>query len=159
MELWRPPIDGPHLLEWWRPLLLASRAARQAQIPWPIHPDEFVLSGRVDRSSRPPIWIYRHPEAGGELYLDPSGQAYKFTPTPKARSLGRFNPVPIRTAVWQARLPDAVEPVWYRDPSPAHSRCDDATHDVEPGQESTDAPTPRVHGHLRVYDGGRSLAG
>src|SRR3546814_7445157 len=43
MDLWYPPNDQPHLLEWWRPLLLASRAARVERFPWPLHIDEVQL--------------------------------------------------------------------------------------------------------------------
>src|SRR3546814_3293393 len=49
MDLWYPPNDQPHLLEWWRPLLLASRAARVERFPWPLHIDEVQLVGRVER--------------------------------------------------------------------------------------------------------------
>src|SRR3546814_5112104 len=68
MDLWYPPDDQPHLLEWWRPLLLASRAARVERFPWPLHIDEVQLVGRVDRGSRGAIWVYRHSESRGEIY-------------------------------------------------------------------------------------------
>src|SRR3546814_8859291 len=51
MDRWYPPNDQPHLLEWWRPLLLASRAARVERLPWPLHIDEVQLVGRVDRGA------------------------------------------------------------------------------------------------------------
>ncbi len=157
MELWRPPNDSPHLLEWFRPLMLASRAAREAQIPWPIHPDDFVLSGRVDRSGRPPIWIYGHPEAGGELYLDPSGQPYKFTPTPNARSLGRFTECDIRTRSGRRVCPTPSSRSGTASPVPRT-----AAGTIRRRQRTTSLwmqPAGRVHGHLRVYDGGGSMAG
>jgi hypothetical protein len=163
MELWYPPKDRPHLFEWWRPLVLASRAARLERVPWLVHVDDFALVGRVDRGSRPAIWVYRHAEARGELYLDATGQPYKFTSTPNARSLGRFSTCDIRTAVWQARLPTAVEPVWFDEPrdagvewggrSPHPSRHEPI--DARDPQE----PAGRQRGHLTVYDGGRPLAG
>jgi len=61
------------------------------------------LTGRVDRSGRPAIGVYKHAESRGELYLDGTGQAYKFTKTPNARSLGRF------TASERSRSTPAVE--------------------------------------------------
>ena len=113
MDLWYPPHDQPHLLEWWRPLILASRAARVDRVPWLLHLDEIQLVGRIDRSGRPPIWVYKHAESRGELYLDPTGQAYRFTRTPNARSYGRFTACDLRTAIFRAGLPTVVEPVWF----------------------------------------------
>lgn len=157
MDLWYPPKDRPHLFEWWRPLILASRAARLEQFPWPVNIDEMVLVGRIDRSSRPSIWVYRHPEALGELYVDRTGQAYKFTRTPRARSYGRFTPCGIRTALWRSGLPDVVEPIWYRDPPPPVDWQADAPSD---GVDGGDVPAaPRRRGHLTVHDGGSPLAG
>lgn len=162
MDLWRPPTDQPHLLEWWRPLFLASRAARDARIAWPVHPDEMVLVGRVDRSSRPAVWVYRHPAARGELYLDGTGQPYKFTRTPNAKSYGRFSPVDIHTAVWRAGLPEVVEPIWYDDPWPSQAGRHDEPYRAEEAVAPPPVPAasePRRRGHLTVHEGGRSLAG
>jgi hypothetical protein len=120
------------------------------------------LVGRIDRSSRPAIWVYRHPASRGELYVDATGQAYKFTKTPKGRSLGRFSPCEISTALWGAGLPTVVEPIWYDEPPARHPGW---TADVrpEPEAESSESPPtepqPRRRGHLMVYDGGRSMAG
>ena len=118
MDLWYPPDDEAPLLEWWTPLLLAASAARRERVPWPIHFDDFVLQGRVDRDGRPAIWVYHHRDSGQELYLDDTGQAYKFTRTPNGRSYGRFTASDIRSAVHRAGLPRYVEPVWYEDPDP-----------------------------------------
>ena len=172
MDLWHPPTDQPHLLEWWRPLLLASRALRLERCPWPIHLDEMTLQGRVERGSRPAIWIYKHVESRGELYLDATGQAYKFTTTPNARSLGRFTPCRVRTAIWRAGLPSFVEPVWYDEPRLGRGdwRMDedpDPEPDAEPDSEPHDVPlvsepprsVRRSRGHLTLIDGGRPLAG
>ncbi len=165
MDLWYPPKDRPHLFEWWRPLVLASRAARLEQFPWPIHLDEMILVGRIDRSSRPAIWVYRHPEARGELYVDGSGQAYKFTRTPNAKSYGRFTPCEIRQALWRAGLPDVVQPIWFEQPPPPLDEGWRAGVDDDGGAAAADvnhedAPSaPRQRGHLTVHDGGRPLAG
>ena len=162
MDLWHPPPDQPHLLDWWRPLLLASRAARVDRCPWPIHLEEFVLKGRVDRGSRPAVWVYEHTESRDELYLDSSGQAYKFTKTPKAKALGRFSPCSIRTAIHRAELPSFVEPVWYEEPQRGDEdwRLDtDPDGEDEPTDVDRSPRAPRSRGHLTVIDGGRPLAG
>ena len=116
MDLWYPPDDEAPLLEWWTPLLLAASAARRERIPWPIHLDDFMLMGRVDRGSRPAVWIYKHRDSRRELNLDSTGQAYKFTRTPNAASYGRFTACDIRQAIFLADLPTFVEPVWYDEP-------------------------------------------
>jgi hypothetical protein len=159
MELWYPPTDQPHLLEWWRPLILASRNARLERFPWPIHVDEMVLVGRVDRPARPAIWVYRHGEGRGELYLDSTGQAYRYTRTPNARSHGRFTACEIRAALWRAGFPAVVAPIWFDDPGPRRSAwaAADEPEELEPAELS--APAPRRHGHLTVHEGGGQLAG
>jgi hypothetical protein len=116
MELWSPPHDAPHLLEWWRPLMLVARRARAERFPWPVHLDEFRLAGRVKRRGRPDIWIYDHHENGGSVCVDAAGQTYKFMATPRAKGPGQFRQCPVRTALWRARLPDVVEPVSYDPP-------------------------------------------
>jgi hypothetical protein len=116
MDLWYPPDDQAPLLEWWLPLLLASAAARRDHVPWPIHVDEFRLRGRIDRRDRPPVWVYHHKDSDQELYLDATGQAYKFVRTPNGRSPGRFTKLDIRSAVFAAGLPRHVDPVWYEEP-------------------------------------------
>lgn len=154
MDLWHPPSDQPHLLEWWRPLLQASRRARMDRCPWPIHVDEMVLKGRIDRGPRPAIWVYKHVESGGELYADSTGQPYTFTKTPRGKSLGRFTACDIRTAVFRAGLPAFVQPVRYDEmPRAGDDDWDDSEPEVD---ERSDPPRePRRRGHLTVIDGGR----
>jgi hypothetical protein len=160
MELWYPPKDRPHLLEWWRPLILASAAARRARFPWPLHVDEMVLVGRIDRSGRPSIWVYRHPASRGEVYVDATGLPYRFTKTPKGKALGRFTQCEISTALWRAGLPTVVEPIWYDEPPVRPTGWDDdATAAGDEGDPEAQPPAPRRRGHLTVYDGGRPLAG
>jgi hypothetical protein len=171
MDLWYPPDDQPQLHEWWVPLLNASRAARLDRCPWPIHIDEVMLMGRVDRPSRPAIWIYKHIDSRRELYLDATGQAYKFTRTPKGRSLGRFTPCDIRTAVWRADLPAFVEPVWFDEPRLGRGAWVDGEQGevdaaggrhIDPPEHARPAhrpPTPRARRHLTLVVGGRPLAG
>ncbi|CAN5868879.1 hypothetical protein BH24ACT3_BH24ACT3_08310 [soil metagenome] len=157
MNLWYPPKDRPHLFDWWRPIILASRAARLARLPWPIPVDELILVGRVDRRSRSAIWVYRHPESGGELYVDPTGQTHRFTRTPNATGFGRFSACDVRTAIWRAGLHDVVEPVAHREPHPRNADRGTANTDLVEAVQS--APKPRRRGHLTVHDGGSSLAG
>ncbi len=161
MDLWYPPHDQPHLLEWWRPLIQASRAVRAQRIPWLLHVDEFTLVGRVDRRDRPPIWVYRHAESGRELYLDPTGTPHTFTRTPKAKAYGRFNRVDIRTAIWRAGLPSVIEPLFHDEPPAPRQGWDaEALDPIEPAPDpAASHPAARRRGHLTVLPGGRSLAG
>lgn len=149
MDLWYPPKDRPHLLDWWRPLILASRAARLERCPWPIHVDELVLRGRVSRKGRPDIWVYSHPGSGGELYLDHTGQTYTFTRTPRAKGYGRFQPCEIHVAIWRARLPDVVAPVAYENPPADHRLWLSGTAPAgwadAPVAGGDDLPAPRDH--------------
>jgi hypothetical protein len=116
MDLWSPPHDAPHLLEWWRPLMLVSRRARLERFPWPVHLDDFRLAGRVRRQGRPDVWIYDHHENRGSVCVDATGQTYRFFATPRAKGVGQFRPCELRSALWRARLPDVVEPVTYGRP-------------------------------------------
>lgn len=159
MDLWYPPPHEPHLFEWWAPLLTASRQARRVRCAWPIHLDEFQLMGRVDRPSRPAIWIYKHVESRRELHLDAEGRPYTFTPTPNAKGSGRFNRCDIRTAIWRADLPAFVQPVFYDEPP---QRADEASwdrHDERPAANAPRDSPPRRRGHLTLIEGGSSLAG
>ena len=119
MDLWYPPDGQPQLLEWWQPALIASSTLRQRRYGWLIHIDELMLMGRIDRSGRPSIWVYKHKESRREIYLDATGAAYKYTLTPNARSHGRFSPCPLEVAVWRADLPAFVTPTFYEQPPPA----------------------------------------
>lgn len=162
MDLWSPPHDAPHLLEWWRPLILVSKRARLERFPWPVHLDEFRLAGRVNRQGRPDIWIYDHHQNGGSVCVDATGQTYKFIATPNGKGVGQFRPCPVRTALWRARLPDVVAPIWFEEP-PRHPQWDDwaateAGDDAGPGgdigpdgpREPDDTPEPAAQGRTRV---------
>ena len=118
MRSWQPAPDQPQLMAWWRPLLAASRRAREEKVFWPIHVDEFELGGRVDRDSRPSVWVFVHERSGGEVLADDTGRTYEFIRYRSGRQLGRFKEIAVRHAVWRARLPDVVEPIWYEEPSP-----------------------------------------
>jgi hypothetical protein len=149
MQIWTPPHDAPHLLEWWRPLILVAQAVRAERIGWPVHLDEFRLVGRVVRSGRPDVWIYEHHQSGGPIYTDSAGKTYKFIPTPHGRGAGRFKLCNVRTAVGYAGLPDVVEPVWYEPPREGweeHWRLQDEA-------AAANEPTGRQRGHLMIIDG------
>lgn len=167
MELWSPPHDAPHLFEWWRPLLLASQRARSRRLPWPIHLDEFRLSGRVLRSGRPDVWLYEHHANGGTLCIDSMGATYRFVATPGGKGVGQFRGCELRTAVYCAGLPEVVEPVWYeRQRSawgedgpwrrPDDDRGRDGDSDRHELREVSGGAAPVVHRrHLTLIEGGR----
>ena len=140
MELWQPSPDEPELFDWWRPLLVVGRRAREARIYWPIHIDEFEFKGRVDRGSRPAVWVYEHRKTGREMLVDWHGQTYEFIRYRRGRQLGRFNEIGIRSAVWRARLPDVVEPVSY----------DDEPTEAEPAVLPCAPPASVRRGHLTL---------
>jgi hypothetical protein len=142
MQLWSPPHDAPHLLEWWRPLVLASQRARYERFPWPVHIDEFRLSGRVVRQGRPDVWIYEHHANGGSLCVDAAGQAYRFVATPGGKGVGQFRQCPLRAALWRAGLPEVVEPVRYEEPCLGDDVGDAAD---EPDGGGSRAPAGRRH--------------
>lgn len=158
MDLWHPPTDEPHLLEWWYPLITASRTLREARYPWLIHVDQMMLMGRVDRAGRPAVWVYKHTESRGELYLDATGQAYTFTRTPNGRSVGRFTRCDLTAALWRADLPRFVDPVFYEEPMRQAPTTWGADEDLDDAPADAPAPAPREprrRGHLTVIDGGR----
>ncbi|HEY3095226.1 MAG TPA: hypothetical protein VGK05_00150 [Acidimicrobiia bacterium] len=118
MDFWQPARGEPELMEWWRPLVAASHRARVERVFWPIYIEEFALGGRVDRGSRPSVWVYVHLRTKGEVLADGEGRTYEFVPYRAGPALGRFKEIEVRHAVWRARLPDFVEPIWYEEPSP-----------------------------------------
>jgi hypothetical protein len=143
MELWSPPRDAPHLFEWWRPLVQASRRARVERLPSPVHVDEFRLAGRVVRRDRPDVWIYEHHANGGALCVDGSGGAYRFVAIPGAArgpgdgpaaggSIGQFRRCTLAEALRRAGLPGVVGRVTYTPPP-----------DGAPGAGPEPQPAPR----------------
>ena len=79
-----------------------------AGAPWLIHLDEWDLWGRVIRPRLPDVWVYRHHVSGGEIFVDDTGQAYRFIPN-RTGNLGRFKEIPIRQAIWRSGLPEAPD--------------------------------------------------
>lgn len=113
MQQWRPDPDAPQLLDWWVPLVRASRHAIDAEVPWLILIDEWELGGRVERQGRPDVWLYVHRRSGGELRVDDNGQPYRFIPNSSGPSPGRLRTMDIRHALCLAGLPNVSEPVWF----------------------------------------------
>jgi hypothetical protein len=132
MRWWEPSPDEAELFDWWRPLLAASRHARDEKVYWPIHVDEFAFTGRVERRPRPAIWVYEHRRSGRELLVDAEGRTYKFVVYRSGRRLGRFAEIDVRAAIWRACLPDVVEPIWYDEPRPAPVPLSDGTWTTSP---------------------------
>jgi hypothetical protein len=144
MRWWEPTPGEPELFEWWRPLLQASHDARVEQVPWPIHVDEFRLCGNVERGARQPvIWVYEHRVNRGEILADWGGQTYEFIRYRSGPQLGRFKRISVRDAVWRARLPDVVKPIWYDEPSPRPVR------DAASERWQADEPHPPSAGDVR----------
>jgi hypothetical protein len=116
MRWWTPAPGEPELMAWWRPLLKAARTARENEVPWPIHIDEFAFCERVKRDRHPDVWVYRHNGSGGILFADDDGRTYKFIEYLSGPSRGRFAEIDVRQAIWRAGLPNVVKPVWYERP-------------------------------------------
>jgi hypothetical protein len=115
-----PPPDQPELFDWWRPLLAVSRRLRLERVPWPIHVDEFRFCGRFERRPRPAVWAYEHRATKGVILADWSGQTYRFIEHRRGRQAGRFTKCDVRVAIWRARVPDVVEPIWYAEEVPPY---------------------------------------
>lgn len=152
MELWSPPHDAPHLLEWWRPLMLVARRARSERFPWPVHLDEFRLAGRVKRQGRPEVWIYEHHANGGSVCADHTGQTYKFMATPGGKGPGQFRQCPVGTALWRARLPDVVTPVSYKVPDTLDAVLDAARAGDDDGGSVADDTGAADDGEAEWHD-------
>jgi hypothetical protein len=54
--------------------------------------------------------VYRHHQSGGDIFADPTGQTYRYRPTPKATGPGRFDRCDVRASVYLAGLPQVVQP-------------------------------------------------
>ena len=125
IELWRPARCEPPLVSWYRSLAKFSRTVRREQIPWLVHMEDFEVVGRIEAQGRSvAVWMYRHLETHGELFLDDDGQPYLLRPDSRRRVGFRLVPTEARTAVWRADLPtyaarsDSRPPDddWYGDP-------------------------------------------
>ena len=154
MELWSPPRDVPHLFEWWRPLVMASRRARAERLPWPIHVDEYRLSGRVVRRGRPDVWIYEHHANGGAVCVDHTGSAYRFVATPGADdgAIGRFRACPLAESLRRAGIPQVTGRVTYHHPDPTPAADADADEAASDGPPEPPRP-PIRRGHLTLVAG------
>jgi len=116
VHLWQPTIDEPERLDWWRPLQAVSRRAQAEHVPSPLHVDEFVFRGRVDRGRRPSVWIYEHRDTGREMLADSRGRTYEFVRCRTGGSLGRFNEIGVWPALLRARFCRHSSPAPARPP-------------------------------------------
>jgi hypothetical protein len=138
------------LHDWWLPLLAVSRRVREERIFWPVHVDEFALEGRIDRGPRPSIWVYVHCGSLEELLADADGRTYEFIHHRSGNSPGRFKEIRLRHAIWRARLPDHVEPIWYDEP-PSLPRRDHDAASAASWSGGVDSDRPQIgRGHLRL---------
>jgi hypothetical protein len=108
MQLWQPVPDEPERLDWWRPLLAVRRRAEAERVSAPVHTDEFVFRGRVDRGSRPAVWIYEHRHSGREMLADGKGRTYEFVRYRTGCQVGRFNEIGVWCALLRARVAPAT---------------------------------------------------
>lgn len=129
MRCWRPPADQPQQLDWWQPFLMVCRRAREIHFVWPLWLDEFELIGRVDRSGRPNVWIYRHQRARRELYCDEVGATYRLIATPRGSSPGQLRRCDLTRALFGSGLHNVVDPHWWKHPE-----------DRRPDADSLDRP-------------------
>jgi hypothetical protein len=164
MRSWQPEPHEPVLLEWFAPLLALGRRAREEEIPWPVHVDDFRLLGRFERRPRPDVWMYAHVENGGLLMCDAEGNPYKYIESSSGKSRGQFRDTDLRRAFWWSGLPDVVRPVWYQRPAPRYEPEDWYDPDGEAGADEK-APAAAAHptrrrgrSHLRLVVDNRDSA-
>lgn len=122
MQLWTPAPDEPERLDWWRPLDAVRRRAQAEHVPSPLHTDEFVFRGRVDRGRSPAVWIYEHRRSGREMLVDGRGRTYEFVRYRTGDQLGRFNEIGVWPALLRARVPAASGAGGFPTPAPVVRR-------------------------------------
>src|ERR1700729_2196002 len=100
MKWWTPEVGAVQDMAWYEPLVAVSRRARAAQLMWPVFIDDFEFFGRVDRGSRPALFVYGHLVTERSLVCDGSGITYTFVEHRTGRNAGRFKEVSLRGALW-----------------------------------------------------------
>ena len=73
-----PTGDGPLDPSWTAPLTSLARAVAGDPRHRYLDPDDFMIMGRVVRSPRPSINLYKHGYTRHYLNLDAHGQAYRY---------------------------------------------------------------------------------
>jgi hypothetical protein len=153
MRWWIPNPEEPELMAWWRPLLEVAAVARDEQVASPIYIDEFILEGKVLRSTGD-LWAYRHRQSGGLLFTDGYGYTFRFIPNRPGALPGRFEICSPADAIAIAGLEEVVEPVWYGEDAEAELApydWDQAQLDLAPVEDvHNTSPKPRPRGHLRL---------
>lgn len=82
MRMQFPEGTGPLDPEWFRPLYdLVPKVPAVGSLTY-FDPDDFMLMGRVLRSPRPDITLYKHRYTRRYLNLDASGQPYHYLGSP-----------------------------------------------------------------------------
>jgi hypothetical protein len=117
MEFLRPPSGVPEFLDWWRPLLAFARRARDEEVQWLVHIDEFEFVGQCRSGRQPLLSVYCHSATNGLVIADHDGQPYRFIAYQSGRTPGRFAPIGVRAAVWRAGLTTALDPMVAAPPS------------------------------------------
>lgn len=155
--MWTPEPGAPALWAWWQPLVDLSRRVRHEHFFWPVHVDEFELIGRIDRRSRPAIWVYRHLRSRGEIFVDDDATTYRWIPARSGPSAGRFVPADLHRSLFGAGLPQFVQPIWYDHPARADFDDDEVLDDhdlLPPASPPPRSPSPSPRGRR---SGGRHL--
>lgn len=134
MRYWTPEPHVPQLADWWRPLVLAGRRALEHEVPWLILVDDWELSGRVVRQKRPDVWVYTHLRTRRPLFVDETGQTYRFIDNLTGPSPGRFKEIGIRAAIRQTGLPSVDHAVWFEPPTRLDDGFDGAGESLGSGE-------------------------
>ena len=150
------------------------RRSRREQLPWPIHLDDFMLHGPSrSRTRAQSVWVYKHRALGPRA--QPRRRRVRRTSsrgTPNGKSYGRFTACDIRTAIYQADLPDVRRSGLVRRAAPpgaaavAGSRFTARTPDARRSRQARRRPAGRApdpapsppgarRGHLTLIRGGR----
>jgi len=160
-HIWEPGAAEPVLLEWFAPLIQLGQRAREERIHWPVLVEDCELVRRVDRTSAPHVWTYRHRHTGGELHVDDAGATYNYLPHPSAGAGGRFVSTPLRRAVYAAQLHRQPEDLWYEFPGERAQHAALAGSLAGPPEETSShareqpgaRPAHRRHRHLVLSPG------
>ena len=152
-HIWEPGAAEPVLLEWFAPLMQLGQRAREERIHWPVLVEDFELVRRVERTSAPHVWTYRHRQTDGELHIDATGATYNSLPHPSAGAGGRFVATPLRRAVYAAQLHRQPEDLWYEFPGDRaqHAALAGAFHGPPDGDQSHGHERPAAHAPRRRH--------
>jgi len=107
MKIWYPEDGVPPDPGWWAPLMRFGLATARDGLP-ALDPDEFMFMGRIVRSGRPDLWLYKHIYSRRYANLDDRGTPYRYIPPKdvlRSTSNGRYVlHKDRRSAWWQLEL-------------------------------------------------------